>query len=379
MKTLHIISTLNPAYGGPVEGLRQMSASILALGHGSEIVTLDSPSKPWSANAPVKVHALGPSYLGVYSFAPRLLPWLKQNARHYDAIIVHGIWQYHSLATWLSGIPYHIFVHGALDPWFRRAYPLKHLKKWPYWLPVEYHVLKNARSVLFTSEEEKILARQSFEIYRANEKVIGYGIAAPPPEAETQRAAFLAAFPELKSRKILLYLGRIDRKKGCDLLIQAFSRLSSQNPEWTLVMAGPDATNLRAELEQLTEVKNIIWPGMLTGQVKWGALRAASVFALPSHSENFGIAVVESLACGIPVLISDKINIWREIKQAGAGLVATDTLAGTTNMLQRWFDLGTQGQSQIAKNARPCFEQFFDINQTTQDLIQHLQNSQNEH
>ena len=91
--------------------------------------------------------------------APRLLSWLRENATRYDAVIVNGIWQYHSYATWLalhrSETPYFVFTHGMLDPWFKRRHPLKHLKKWLYWPWADYRVLRDAQAVIFTCEEER--------------------------------------------------------------------------------------------------------------------------------------------------------------------------------------------------------------------------------
>jgi hypothetical protein len=97
----------------------------------------------------------------------------------------------------LRGIGQHYFVfpHGMLDPWFKRTYPFKHLKKWLYWPWAEYRVLRDAQAVLFTCEEEKRLARESFWLYRCNERVVTLGIARPSGDTTAQRELFLAAIP----------------------------------------------------------------------------------------------------------------------------------------------------------------------------------------
>ena len=97
------------------------------------------------------------------------------------------------------------------------------------------------------------------------------------------------------------------------------------------------------------------------GDLKWGAYRVAEVFMLPSHQENFGIVVAEALACGVPVLISDKVNIWREIRSAGAGLVAEDNLEGTLSLLQTWLDISDQKRQQMRRDAQVCFESNFEM------------------
>ncbi len=382
MTFLRIISTLDPAYGGPVEGLRQSVQALAPLGYPNEVVTLDPPDAPWLDSFPAPVQALGPS-LGKYCYTPRLLPWLEWETARYDAVIVEGIWQYHSFATWLASrkakFPYHIFPHGALDPWFKQQYPLKHLKKWLYWPWAEYQVLRDARTVLFTSEEEKRLAMQSFWLYRANAKVINFGISAPPLDTRAQRKSFLQAFPTLENKRFLLFFGRVHPKKGCDLLLQAFARLAPQYPDWMLVIAGPDAENTRPTLEQMARslgiTEKVLWTGLLSGDKKWGALRATDAFVLPSHSENFGVAVVEALACGTLVLISDKVNIWKEIESCQAGLIAPDTLDGTTNLLRRWFELGVGGQAILRSNARSCYEKNFEVQTSAAKLIKTVQES----
>jgi glycosyltransferase involved in cell wall biosynthesis len=99
----------------------------------------------------------------------------------------------------------------------------------------------------------------------------------------------------------------------------------------------------------------------------------ADAFVLPSHSENFGLAIAEALACGTPVLISDKINIWQEIETAQAGLVAPDTLEGTTDLLKKWLNLPQEEQARMRANAVPCFEQNFEVRASAAHLIQILQ------
>ncbi len=113
----------------------------------------------------------------------------------------------------------------------------------------------------------------------------------------------------------------------------------------------------------------ITWVGMLQGDVKWGALRTSDAFVLPSHQENFGIAVVEALACGLPVLISDKVNIWREVAADGAGFVAPDTIAGTAHNLRRWFALDDIERTKMRTQAAATFCARFTIDAHTQRLL----------
>ncbi|HXW74449.1 MAG TPA: glycosyltransferase [Steroidobacteraceae bacterium] len=376
VKYLHVIHSLNPAQGGPAEGVRQLAAAAIRLDHSVEIVTLDPPDNPWSRDCGCAVHCLGPGRLK-YGYAPAFIPWLRRNFMRFDAVVVNGIWQYHGYATWRtlrgSGVPYYVFTHGMLDPWFKSQYPLKHIKKLLYWPWAEYQVLRDARAVLFTSEEERLLARQSFRLYRAREIVVNYGSPGLPGDPAAQRETFLGRFPQLRGKRIFLFLGRLHPKKGCDLLIEAFAPMLRVDPALHLVIAGPDQSGMQGQLARLAQhlgvAQSISWPGMVRDDLKAGAFHAAEAFVLPSHQENFGIAVAEALSCGLPVLISNKVNIWREIVTDQAGLVAHDTLQGTRQLLQRWLALSQPERQAMARNAGRCFRQRFHIDTAAINIL----------
>lgn len=378
MRILHALTSADPATGGPVTTTAQIGLVHREWGHTVEVVTLDDPAAPWVAQYPLKVYAVGPSRTS-YCFAPGYLPWLRANAHRYDCIVVHGLWQWTGLGVLAAatGLPYFVYPHGMLDPWFKRAYPRKHLKKWLYWPWGEFQVLARARAVLFTCEEERRLARESFWLYRCNGRVVNYGTAAPTGDPATEIAAFLEGFPALRGRRIVLFLGRLHEKKGCDLLIEAFARVAHQDECLALVLAGPDQTGWRAHLEALAHrlgvAGRVYFTGMLTGALKWGALRSAEVFVLPSHQENFGIAVVEALACGVPVLISERVNIWREIVDDGAGLVEADTAEGTLSLLARWLALAPDRRLAMAEAARRSFVSRFENRQAARSLLSVLE------
>jgi glycosyltransferase involved in cell wall biosynthesis len=371
-----VISSADPNGGGPLEGVRQRGVRLQQLGHRVEVVTLDDPTEAFLDEFPLTVHALGPSR-GSYRYTAALVPWLKANGRRFDAVVVNGLWQYHSFGTWRAltdlRLPYFVFTHGMLDPWFKHAYPRKHLKKWFYWPWAEYRVLRDARAVLFTSEEERLKASRSFWLYRARERVVAYGTSTPPDDSLELRECFLAAHPELRGRRIILFLSRIHEKKGCDLLIRAFARTAAREPALKLVIAGPDQTGWVERLSGLARelhiADRITWPGMLRGEMKWGAFYGAEAFILPSHQENFGIAVAEALACGLPVLISDKVNIWREVEAAGAGLIAPDTLEGTAQLLTGWLSLTAAQRQEMSIRSRELFHRQFTVDAMARDLL----------
>lgn len=374
MNTLHVIDSLSPAGGGPPECVLQLAKAYREVGAGIEIVCLDKPGESFLSGIPCPVHALGQSYLGRYGFSPRLWFWLRENAGRFDGMVMHGIWTFPGVAIRFAagraGRSYGIFVHGQLDPWFYRKYPLKHLKKMLYW-PVQYPVLRDALAVLFTAESERKLAKLSFRPNAWNSAVVGLGITDPEKctnDPARQIETFYRRFPDLRGRRYLLFLARIHAKKGCDLLIEAFGKIASAAPDVDLVIAGPDQEGMQAKLQRMAEQFGIAgrvhWPGFIDGDLKWGALRACEAFVLSSHSENFGIAVVESLALGRPVLISNQVNIWPEIESDGAGLVESDTLEGTKRLLRRWFDQTPPERDAMAVHARRSFVGRYTMSQT---------------
>lgn len=364
-----------------MEGMLRIHAELLRTGHDGDILCLDAPDAPHVRAIAGRIHALGPMH-GTYGYSRALVPWLRQHGSSYDAVVVNGLWQYMGFAAWRAlrnhGPGYHVFTHGMLDPWFKRRYPLKHLKKWLYWPWGEYRVLRDAKAVLFTCDEERLLARQSFWLYRCKEAISSYGAAEPPQDENGHLSTlFLERWPELRGQRLALFLGRIHEKKGCDLLIEAFARISAAHPDVRLVMAGPDADGWASALQdrarQLGLANRITWTGMLTGDLKWGAFYASEVFCLPSHQENFGVAVAEALACGRPVLVSNKVNIWREIEQDGAGWVAADTLDGTVSTLARWLDASPHQVETMRNAARQSFSQRFRIATVAANLVKIFQ------
>ena len=376
MRILRCVRSLDPETGGPTESITQSSVALTGRGHEVELVCLDPPGSPWLANFPVKVHPLGQGG-GSYGYSRSYVPWLRDRGCDFDAAILHGLWQYTSFGGWRAfhraNTPYFVFPHGMLDPWFN-TYPLKHLKKIFYWPWAEYRVLRDAAAVLFTSEQERRLARQSFAPYDCNEIVVNYGTAAPHVDLAAAREEFFREFPQLRNRRLLLFLGRLHEKKAVDVLLEAFTRLDDRTLH--LVIAGPARANkYHTRLEALTRRSPtaITLTRMLRGNLKWGALAAADAFVLPSHQENFGIAVAEALACGTPVLLSNQVNIWREIVEDRAGFADDDTHEGVMRLIRRWTNTPETQRAQMRIAARACFDRRFEINRATDSLLSILQ------
>jgi glycosyltransferase involved in cell wall biosynthesis len=374
-KVLHLIPSVDPKAGGTVEALMQLIGCSEDETLFHEIASLDTAEEVDGIHEGKTIHTLGPTR-SFYGYSKRFDEWLETNITNYAIVVIHGCWQYHGLAGFRAcskhKIPYVQYPHGMLDPWFKKHYPLKHLKKWLYWPWAEFRILKNANRVIFTTEEERDLSYDSFALYKVNPEVIPLGINEPPYSLAECISIWLQSQPDLVEEQYLIFLSRIHEKKGVDDLIKAVDAI---NREWdhtskqsiTMLVVGPcdDAEYLRrlkseaSKIDFSGPIKKFLWVDMIRDEQKWGALAGAEAFILPSHQENFGMVVPEALCCSTPVLISSKVNIWKEVKNNKAGYVEEDGVEGTKALLNRWLSTNFKDKEQLRTNARIAFEKEF--------------------
>jgi glycosyltransferase involved in cell wall biosynthesis len=207
-----------------------------------------------------------------------------------------------------------------MDPYiFRRHRWRKELLERLY----ERRNFRHAAAIHFTTQEEMELARAALHFSKGI--VIPLGLWVEDYRRPQTEGTFRRLFPEVGQRRIILFLSRLNFKKGLDLLIPAVGKLSRRRDDIHLVVAGPEedgfGKNVLSWISQSGSTGKVTLTGMLQGGAKLAVLQDAEMLVLPSYSENFGVAVVEAMACGLPVVISDKVNIWREVESAKAGLV----------------------------------------------------------
>lgn len=382
LRILQVVQTLDPSVGGVAPAVLSLSGGLARKGHRVDILTLDETDNAYmSHESDVTIYPVGAG-LTSYQYSRSLARWLDEQGQNYDRVIVNGLWQYPGVAVRRryanTPIPYYVFPHGMLDPWFKRTFPLKHIKKWLFWPWADYRVLRDAAAVIFTSDEEREQARKSFWLYRCRETVSPLGLERATPATPESIARFFAAFPGLKKKRILLFMGRLHPKKACDILIDGFAAAAGIAPDIYLVFAGPDQVGweiiLRNRAKQLGVASRVVFTGMLEGELKQAALATAEAFILPSHQENFGMSVVEALAATLPVLISNRINIWREIEIDGAGYVEDDNISGATRLIQRWLETSELKQQAMRLNAGECFARRYTIQKAADSLEAVLRN-----
>jgi glycosyltransferase involved in cell wall biosynthesis len=270
-----------------------------------------------------------------YTFSWPLGAWLARHVTEFDVVHIHALFSYATLpAAYFAhrrGVPYIVRPLGTLNEWGmanRRPW-LKHLS----FQLLERHVLSHAAAVHYTSDQERLEAERLR--VRTPAAVVPNAVSHPPGKASAGQ--FRDRFPRLQGRRIVLFLSRLDAKKGVDLLLPAFAQALRLLPEAVLVIAGdgqPElVASLKAQAASLAIAPDVVWTGFLDEQQKQAALADAELFILPSYSENFGIAVAEALAAGLPVIVSDHVGIHHDVSTADAGLVVGCDVAALRNAL----------------------------------------------
>ncbi|HEY2892121.1 MAG TPA: glycosyltransferase [Dongiaceae bacterium] len=326
MRILHVIGDLAPASGGPAKAGFEMARALVRRGHEVAIYTTDfgqpadAPRDQLRDGVRLRFFPLQPPRIWLASWPMRRA--LARDLPTFDLLHLHSLYLFHDLAAGNLAMriakPYLVRPHGSLDPYIFRRH---RLKKAIFDLWFQNRVLAGASAIHYTAQEEMHLAEPY--VHGAPGVVIPNGLDPADYAKLPSRGTFRARHPEIGERRILLFLSRINFKKGLDILAGAVGQLTQDDVH--LVIAGPDGGYLAETKRFVAEAgiaERTTFTGMLTGQDKLAAFTDASLFILPSYSENFGIAVVEAMACGVPVLISDKVNIWREVAADGAGRAA---------------------------------------------------------
>jgi len=250
---------------------------------------------------------------------------LKGKIPDVDIAHIHSLYMFHTAVSAhyceKFQTPYVIGPHGSLDPFI---YKRHRFRKKIVEILFQDRVIRRASGVHFITEEEKTLAGRY--TFGTPGFVVPLGLDIDEYSFDSAKGTLISRFPELNGKKIILFLGRINFKKGLDILVNAFAAIAREQDGVHLLIAGPDDNGYGKKVSEWLKMKNVdtktTLTGMLQGEEKLEAFHISSVFALPSYSENFGIAVLEAMACGLPVIVSDKVNLWHEVVAAKAGEVA---------------------------------------------------------
>jgi glycosyltransferase involved in cell wall biosynthesis len=342
MKILIVIPYLSFTYGGTTKSVKELAGELGKQGIKIDLVTTNAdgnktlgvPLLEWIDQATYRVQYFPCWHRGDLIFSLSLISWLTKHLKDYDLVHTNTVFaplisMTHWLCFWQK-VPYVVTPHGMLEPW---ALNYKSAKKQFYYQWIEKPVLSQANAIqtLAPSESEnirKLGLNQTF--------IIPNGIHRQELEYLPSLEAFYQTFPETQNKHLILFLGRIDPKKGLDLLAPAFGKLHQNFPETHLVIAGPDhigyLPTVRKYLEQAECLQAVTFTGMLTGELKFSALAAASLYVAPSYSEGFSMSILEGMASGLPTIITKNCN-FPEAGQAQAAYIIEATVTDLTQTL----------------------------------------------
>ena len=365
LRVLHVIPSVSPKHGGPSIALPLFTQALARHDVEVTVATTDDDGPGGRLDVPLGQVVSTPGQADhiyfrkntdFYKTSLGLARWLRWHVPDFDVVHIHALFSFSSFAAARAArratVPYIVRPLGVLNQWGmenRRRF----VKKWSLRM-VELPILRHAAAIHYTAEAERR------EAALAHPEIASFPSAIIPIPIEAagraDTAPFYERFPHAAERKVILFLSRLDRKKGIELLLTAFEEIRRKIPEALLVIAGAGeesyVASLRRRAAELGGEESVIWAGFVEGKEKAALLAAATLFVLPSYSENFGVAAAEALAAGIPVLLSDKVAVAEEVRAADAGVVVECTSPAIADGLARLLNdaalrakLGEKGRS----------------------------------
>jgi glycosyltransferase involved in cell wall biosynthesis len=352
MRVLHVIPAVASRYGGPSRAIFEMCRALQQ--HGAEVllattdadgpVHLDVAKEKVVDYQDVSTIFFSRDWSQRFGYSRGLARWLDQEVSRFDVVHIHAVFSHPCIAAARScqkhAVPYIVRPLGSLDPWSMRQNAF--VKKTMWHLTVK-RMLQNAAAIHYTADEERQLAESSLGLN--NGVVIPLGITMPDLQEKDTSELFRQRHPGLGKNPYVLTLSRLHPKKNIELLLEVFLALVKRQQafDWRLVIAGDGETAYVDSLKQLARQKDdehrVLFSGWLDGVERASALRSAALLALPSHQENFGLAAAEALACGVPVVVSEHVNLAPEIKKYGAGWVTSlDTEKFSSTLMEALQD-----------------------------------------
>jgi glycosyltransferase involved in cell wall biosynthesis len=346
MRILHVIPSVSERSGGPAAAIVPMCRALMQQGIDVQLLsTTDGLSETRDGVEYKGVPAIffPPQFGASFKYSRPLASWLTSNIKNFDLAHIHAVFNHSSVAASQAcrkaGVPYIIRPLGTLDPW---SMTQKSLRKRLFWQLSAKTMLHDAAAVHYTSEVEKLSTEAHLGLNHG--RVIALGINANSSHSNGQ----------VRGEPYVLVLSRLHPKKGLDVFIDAFLSFIQKHEaaNWRLVIAGdgpPDyVSKLKAKVAASPQSDRIVFTGWLDEDKKQAALAGASLLALPSYQENFGLCVMEALSHSVPVLISPNVNLAAEIVSANAGwIAAVDKDALTAKLIEALTDA-----QELAKRGR---------------------------
>ncbi|MGE5538426.1 MAG: glycosyltransferase [Gemmatimonas sp.] len=337
MKILHVIADLDPRHGGPTAACAGLAATMARRGHSVRILTTDRGFSPPAAVPNLAVEAVPGSWPAFFGTSWALQRRLADIVPSVDVVHVHSLYLFHD---WAAGrtcrrhrVPYIVRPHGTLDPFLHRRH---RWRKAIVEALFQNRMLRGAAGLHYTTTEEWKLAAPFAR--NARGAIVPNAVDLAEFDRLPPRTALRSRYPAIGDRTVVLFLGRLNFKKGVDTAVAAFAAATRGRDDLFLILAGPDdgmAATAKALIAEFGIGDRVLFTGLVGGEDKRVLLAGSDLFMLPSMSENFGIAVVEAAACGLPVILSDRINLWREFADAGAALVGPPSASFFADAIRR--------------------------------------------
>lgn len=366
LKILHVIPSIAPVRGGPSSAVTEMVKNLQNIGIDVEIITtndngstlLDVPLNVLSKYQGISVRffdrfspPINP--LREFAFSAGLTFWLWQHLHEYDLLHVHGIFSYPStiamLIARLQNVPYINCPHGVLCQWSLQQ--KKNIKE-AYLNLIEKGNLLNSQGLHLSTRKEQ--EEFKFLDWNLSSFILPHGLDFPVPIANSRKQLHQMLDIPLQT-PIILALSRLHPVKGFDYLIPALGKLRDRDQNFAFVLAGNGTTEYEAEIDQLLQANHLgdrtYKLGFVSGEKKNICLQGADLYALTSHSENFGIAVLEALAAGTPALVTTGVALADLVKEQNLGWVVDLDVEAIASAIQDFLD-HPQFTQQIGDRAR---------------------------
>lgn len=361
--------------GGPARIIYDHTTEALKMGHQVDILSPMSPGDeiydvPSGATV-IPCRRTTPVSRFYREFSVDLYRYLQEHIDEYDIVHIHGIWHFGSLAPFLvkNKVPKVITIHGLLDKWAVNHHKWKKdLVTFLY----QKRILGKADLIQINNRDEEQNVTEYLGFRPRNLVTIPNGIRMEEYANLPSRGTFRRQFDLPDGKKLVLFMGRINIKKGLDLLLPAFAKYLEAHDDALLVLAGP-------EDGYLTETKSFIadhqlgdrikYVGMLTDSIKLSALADADLFVLPSYSEGFSIAVLEALAAGVPALVSDRVGFGEYIRRHDAAYLSPLTVEGVREGLSVMLK-NENTRTDYARRGRTMVAENFDISQVARQMLE---------
>ena len=378
LRILQIIPSISLVYGGPSQMVLGLSKALAA--HGVEVTVLTTNSNGDTGQAPLNVPLNRPIFqdgyqiryfrcapFRRYKFSIGLLRWLSKHAKEFDLVHIHALFSPVSTAAATIArrqhLPNILRPLGTLDP---ADIQKKRYLKQIYAALWERPNLSGATAIHFTSDQEAKISKRFGVMTRDLILPLGVNL----PASTTPRTLICDS-----ATPLILFMSRIDRKKGLDLLIPALEQLLAEGRSFRFILAGSNPQDpeyersIRRRIQSSPLGQQTTITGFISGDAKLRLLRSADLFVLPSYYENFGIAVAEAMAAGIPVLISDQVHIWRDIERSESGWVCSCQVEDLTHHLRIALQ-DTETRQQRGSNAQAYAQTHYSWDTIAQQMIQ---------